>query len=95
MTIVKITFHCVHGGHLGFMQIVGVAGPATKPDLEHLYVTNQQKKTSLYPTFLGFENFKWTIFTGLILVSFTKDWSSANVKKVAGSSLTVCTLLCL
>ena len=48
------------------MQTVGVAqscrsGNQAKFVLEHIFITNQQKKkTSLYSTFLGSENFKWT-----------------------------------
>ena len=62
----KVDFYCVHGGHLGFMQIVGVAqscrsGNQARFNLEHIFITNQQKKKiSLYTTFLGSENFKWT-----------------------------------
>ena len=44
----KNDFYCVYGGHLGFMQIVGVAqscrsGNQAKFVLEHIFITNQQK----------------------------------------------------
>ena len=60
-----VDFDCVHGGHLGFMQIVGVAQSCRSHNqarfiLEHIYITNQQN-TSLYSTFLGSENFEISI----------------------------------
>ena len=62
--MVKLIFDCVHGGHLEFMQIVEVAqrclsGNQARFVLEHIFITNQHK-TSLYSTFLGSENLKWT-----------------------------------
>ena len=48
MTIKKLIFYCIHGGHLGFMQIVGVAqscrsGIQARFVLENIFITNQQK----------------------------------------------------
>ena len=48
------------------MQIVGVAqscriGNQARFALEHIFITNQQKKTSFYSTFLGSENVKFLI----------------------------------
>ena len=62
----KVDFHYVHDSHLEFMQIVGVAQSCGSSNhvwffLEHIFITNQQqKKTSLYSTFLGSGTFKWT-----------------------------------
>ena len=49
MTNEKVDFYCVHGGHLGFMKIVGVAqscrsGNQARFVLEHIFITNQKKK---------------------------------------------------
>ena len=95
MTIEKTDFYCVHGRHLGFMQIVGVAkkfrsGNEARFVLEHIFITNQQK-TSLYSTFLGSENFKWTPadkdkfneitldFTGAYVTPFKLTWAEGDV----------------
>ena len=44
----KNDFYCVHGGHLRFMPIVGVAqscrsGNEARFVLDHIFITNQQK----------------------------------------------------
>ena len=63
---VHVCLYVFCGYLLGFMLIVGVpqscrSGNHARFILEHIFITNQQK-TSLYSTFLGSENFKWTIW---------------------------------
>ena len=77
--------YCVHFGHLGFIQIVGVAQSRQSHNLakfvlEHIFITNQQK-TLLYSTFLGSENFKWTISYQISFGSKTKDDTNNGWKR--------------
>ena len=67
MTIIKtVDFYRVHGGHLGFMKIKGVAKKLQVWQPSQIFSRTpfhqkSEEKTSLYSTFLGSENFKWAI----------------------------------